>query len=289
MSTFPARLLQLATRVYPIERGKFKILNSIYFRFVAPSESTIVTTSLSYGILMNLDISEFLQAHLYLYGSYELPSVRFIRRVVKPGDVVVDVGAQIGYITLAMATLAPGKVTVYAFEPEPLNIQRLRSNIALNPGVDVRIVEKAVSDSNGAIRLYLSKDHNAGTHSTISGGTNVSGDYVEIPAVTLDTYVRDQNIAALRLIKIDVEGGEYEVIKGAHETLTSLRPIVLMELSDALQESRGFSTVEFKTLMKQFGYSAYTIADDGGLVPSSDEQRHAMDNVVFLHDSETIR
>ncbi len=238
---------------------------------------------------MNLDISEFLQAHLYLYGSYELPSVRFIRRVVKPGDVVVDVGAQIGYITLAMATLAPGKVTVHAFEPEPLNIQRLRHNIALNPGVDVRVVEKAVSDSNGAIRLYLSKDHNAGTHSTISGGTNVSDDYVEIPAVTLDTYVRDQNITALRLVKIDVEGGEYEVIKGAHETLASLRPIVLMELSDALQESRGFSTVEFKKLMKQFGYSAYTIADNGGLVPSIDDQRHAMDNVVFLHDSETIR
>lgn len=289
MSTFPARLLQLATRLYPIERGKFKILNSIYFRYVAPSKSTTLSTALSYGIRMNLDLSEFLQAHLYLYGSYELPSVRFIRRVVKPGDVVVDVGAQIGYITLAMATLAPGKVTVHAFEPEPLNIQRLRNNIALNPGVDVRIVEKAVSDSNGAIRLYLSKDHNAGTHSTISGGTNVSDDYVEIPAVTLDTYVRDQNIAALRLMKIDVEGGEYEVIKGAHETLTSLRPIVLMELSDALQESRGFSTVEFKKLMKQFGYSAYTIADDGGLVPSSDEQRHAMDNVVFLHDSETIR
>lgn len=289
MSTFPARLLQLATRLYPIERGKFKILNSIYFRYVAPSKSTTLSTALSYGIRMNLDLSEFLQAHLYLYGSYELPSVRFIRRVVKPGDVVVDVGAQIGYITLAMATLAPGKVIVHAFEPEPLNIQRLRNNIALNPGVDVRIVEKAVSDSNGAIRLYLSKDHNAGTHSTISGGTNVSDDYVEIPAVTLDTYVRDQNIAALRLMKIDVEGGEYEVIKGAHETLTSLRPIVLMELSDALQESRGFSTVEFKKLMKQFGYSAYTIADDGGLVPSSDEQRHAMDNVVFLHDSETIR
>ncbi len=289
MSLLSARLLQLATRLYPIERGKFKILNSIYFRYVAPKQSTPLISSLSYGIRMNLDISEFLQAHLFLYGSYELPSVRFMRRVLSPGDAVADVGAQIGYITLAMATLNPGKITVHAFEPEPLNIQRLRKNIALNPGVDVRIVEKAVSDTNGAIRLYLSKDHNAGTHSTISGGTNVSTDFVEIPAITLDTYVHEQRISALRLIKIDVEGGEYEVIKGAHETLTSLRPIVLMELSDALQETRGFSTIEFKKLMKQFGYSAYTIADDGSLVPSSDEQRHAMDNVVFLHDSETIR
>lgn len=272
-----------------MERGKFKILNSVYFRYVAPTQPTTLVSSLSYGIRMNLDISEFLQAHLFLYGSYELPSVRFMRRVLASGDVVADVGAQIGYITLAMATLDPGRITVHAFEPEPLNIQRLRKNIALNPGVDVRIIEKAVSDANGAIRLYLSKDHNAGTHSTISGGTNVSTDFVEIPAVTLDTYVREHGISALRLIKIDVEGGEYEVIKGAHETLTALRPIVLMELSDALQETRGFSTVEFKKLMKQFGYSAYTIADDGSLVPSSDEQRHAMDNVVFLHDSETIR
>lgn len=272
-----------------MERGKFKILNSIYFRYIAPKQKTSLVSSLSYGIRMNLDISEFLQAHLFLYGSYELPSVRFIRRVIAPGDVVADVGAQIGYITLAMATFDVGKITVHAFEPEPLNIQRLRDNIALNPGVDVRIVEKAVSDANGAIRLYLSKDHNAGTHSTISGGTNVSEEFVEIPAVTLDHYVREQGISALRLIKIDVEGGEYEVIKGASETLTTLRPIVLMELSDALQETRGFSTVEFKKLMKQFGYSAFTIADDGGLIPSSDEQRHAMDNVVFLADSETRR
>ncbi|MEN9795264.1 MAG: hypothetical protein RLZZ150_241, partial [Bacteroidota bacterium] len=73
------------------------------------------------------------------------------------------------------------------------------------------------------------------------------------------------------------------------ETLKTLRPIVLMELSDALQESRGFSTVEFKTLMKNYGYSAFTIADDGSLVPSRIDQRHAMDNVVFLHDSETVR
>lgn len=289
MSKLFARLMQLVTRLYPMERGKFKILNSIYFRYIAPKQKTSLVSSLSYGIRMNLDVSEFLQAHLFLYGSYELPSVRFIRRVIAPGDVVADVGAQIGYITLAMATFDVGKITVHAFEPEPLNIQRLRDNIALNPGVDVRIVEKAVSDANGAIRLYLSKDHNAGTHSTISGGTNVSEEFVEIPAVTLDHYVREQGISALRLIKIDVEGGEYEVIKGASETLTTLRPIVLMELSDALQETRGFSTVEFKKLMKQFGYSAFTIADDGGLIPSSDEQRHAMDNVVFLADSETRR
>jgi FkbM family methyltransferase len=289
MSTLPAQLLHLATRRYPIERGKFKILNSIYFRYVAPKESAVLVSTLSYGIRMSLDISEFLQAHLYLYGSYELPSVRFIRRVLTPGDVVADVGAQIGYITLAMATLAKGRVTVHAFEPEPNNIQRLRNNIALNPGVDVRVVEKAVSDTNGSIRLYLSKDHNAGTHSTISGGSNVSEAFVEIPAVTLDHYVSEQGISALRLIKIDVEGGEYEVNKGAQETLQTLRPIVLMELSDALQESRGFSTVEFKTLMKSYGYSAYTIADDGTLIPSSVEQRHAMDNVVFLHDSETVR
>lgn len=261
----------------------------MYFRFVAPKDAATLVSTLSYGIRMNLDISEFLQAHLYLYGSYELPSIRFIRRVVKPGDVVADVGAQIGYITLAMATIDTGKVTVHAFEPEPNNIRRLRNNVALNPGVDVRIIEKAVSDTNQAIRLYLSKDHNAGTHSTISGGTNVSDEFVEIPAVTLDDYVREQGLTALRLVKIDVEGGEYEVIKGAHETLRTLRPIVLMELSDALQESRGFSTVEFKTLMKGLGYSAYTIADDGSLVPSSIKQRHAMDNVVFLHDSESTR
>ncbi len=280
-----ARLLQFATRLYPIERGKFKILTTIYFRYCAPGNPLLLLSNLSFGIRMRLDIHEFLQAHLFLYGSYELPTIRYIRSVIRSGDAAFDVGAQIGYLTLAMATAANKGATVHAFEPESHNLERLRANLALNPGVNVTVVDKAASNVNGTLRLYLSNDHNAGTHSTVAGGMNVSSAFVEIPSVTIDDYVRDNGITSLRLIKIDVEGGELEVIKGAEHTLHTLRPIIVMEMSDALQAARGFTTTEFKNLLASMGYSSHVILDDGTLKPSSVDEGHAMENVVFLPDT----
>ncbi|MCX6140207.1 MAG: FkbM family methyltransferase [Candidatus Kapabacteria bacterium] len=236
---------------------------------------------------MRLDITEFLQAHLYLFGSYELPTVRFIRSVLKPGDTAFDIGAQIGYLTLAMATAHPEPVRVVSFEPESHNLERLRSNIALNPGVNVSIVEKAASNVNGVLRLYLSHDHNSGTHSTIPNGVNVSNDFVEIPSVTLDTYLLDNQISNLRLIKIDVEGGELEVILGAERILRELCPIIVMEMSDSLQAAREFSTPEFKQMLALKGYRPYTINDNGTLKSSAVDASHAMENLAFVHDDHT--
>lgn len=278
-------LFHLATRLFPVERGKFRILSEVYFRYIAPKKQTFVFTKLSFGIRMRLDITEFLQAHLYLFGSYELPTVRFIRNVLKTGDTAFDVGAQIGYLTLAMSTASGGQIRVVSFEPESHNAERLRSNIALNPGVDVTIVEKAASNVEGVLRLYLSHDHNSGTHSTIPNGVNVSNEYIEIPSTTLDAYIAEHSISELKLVKIDVEGGELEVIRGAEKMLRNLRPIIIMELSDSLQAARGFTTVEFKNLMLTHQYQSYTIRDNGMLTPSPMDAQHAMDNVVFIHDS----
>jgi len=235
---------------------------------------------------MQLDISEFLQAHLFLFGSYELPTVRFIRSMLRSGDTAIDVGAQIGYLTLAMATSSNSTIEVHSFEPESHNLERLRTNVSLNPGVNVSIIEKAASNVDGMLRLYLSHDHNSGTHSTIPNGVNVSTNFVEIPSVTLDSYAAAKNIQRLRLIKIDVEGGELEVIKGAQKILRELKPIIIMELSDALQAARGFSTHEFKRLLLADEYNSFTINDWGRLVASNVEATHAMDNVVFVHSSQ---
>lgn len=280
-----ASAFQLLTRLYPMERGKFKILSKIYFKWLAPRIPTLVQTSLSFGIKMRLDITEFLQAHLYLYGSYELPTVKFIRSVLRSGDTAFDIGAQIGYLTLAMATTKLNGIEVHSFEPETHNLERLRANIKLNPGVSVTVVEKAASDVNGMLRLYLSHDHNSGTHSTVAGGVNVSESFIEIPSISIDEYVKSNNISSIRLIKIDVEGGELEVIRGAEWTLTTLRPVIVMEMSDALQAARGFTTTEFKQLLAGMGYRSYVLSNSGKLIESSVNTGHLMENVVFIHDS----
>lgn len=232
---------------------------------------------------MELDISEFLQAHLYLFGSYELPTVRFIRKLLSKGGTAVDVGAQIGYLTLVMAMSGEKSATVYSFEPEPENIRRFNRNIHLNTISNVTLIQKAVSNTNSPIKLYLSADHNAGTHSTIASDPNVSSQYIEIPAVTLDTVVSEHNITELSLVKIDVEGAELEVIQGAQNTIQELQPTFIIELSEVMQQSRGFSSPKFKQMMKEFNYSPFEILDNGQLLQISLEKTHAMDNIVFIH------
>lgn len=276
-------LVQFICRRIWFERGKFRILQDVYLRFLAPNPGKPRTTRLSFGISMLLDPSEFLQAHLFLFGSYELPTVRFIRNNLAAGSTFFDIGAQMGYLSLIAASVAKD-VRVHAFEPEQHNLTRFQSNIALNRMTNVCVVDQAVSDTTGKLKLYLADNNNAGTHSTIPGISNVSDRFLELPCTTLDDYVRSEAVGRIDIIKIDVEGGELEVIRGAHNTLTERTPTLIMEMSDALQEARTFSTSSFKQLLADMGYHAFTLTDSGALRPSPIVQGHAMENVVFVHE-----
>lgn len=285
MKSFARLILKTICRFFPQERGKFKILNDVYFRHLSPATDLWVYTNLLYNIKMKLNIGEFLQAHLFLFGSYELPSVKFIRKFLINGGNAVDVGAQIGYLTIVMATSCKTQLHVYSFEPEPYNISQFNTNISLNALDNITLIPKAVTSTLNPIKLFLAKDNNSGTHSTISSDPNVSSDFITVDSTTLDEFVRDQAITKLDLIKIDVEGAELDVIKGAREVLTLLHPALIIELSESIQQSRGFSTIEFKAIMLELGYDPYLISDRGLLYPTEMNREHIMDNVVFIHQS----
>ena len=282
-------LFKSISRLYPREHGKYSILMRMYFPYLAPRSSTMVTSTLRFGIRMRLDITEYLQAHLYVFGDYELPTIRFLRRVLKPGSVCLDVGAQMGYLTLAMATAASSKTIVHSFEPEDQNAARFRENIALNALSNVTLHQTAVSTVDGALKLYLSNDRNAGTHSTVYIESNVSTEFIEIPSVRLDSFVRQHALQPVDLIKIDVEGAEVDVIEGARSVLQHHRPIVIMELSDHLQQARGQTCTEFKQSMATLGYAPYFINEDGTLRSCPMDAAHVNDNIVFVHPSSSLR
>lgn len=285
MRTLLRLFLRRVLRAYPFERGKYSILTKIFLSHAAPLAGTPIITRLKFGLRMKLDPAEYLQAHLYAFGDYELPTIRFIRSFLTRDAVCCDVGAQMGYLSLAMATAAEGTTTVHAFEPESVNAERFAENVALNGLRNVSLHRTAVSNVDGMLRLYLSNDRNAGTHSTIANSSNVSDEFVEIPSTTLDSFAAAQALERLDLIKIDVEGAEFDVLRGADRVLRTLRPCVILELSDALQQQRGMTSKDIKVFMADRGYSAYAINDDGTLVASAPDATHINDNVVFLATS----
>ncbi|MBI2793661.1 MAG: FkbM family methyltransferase [Ignavibacteria bacterium] len=289
MKSLARLLLKLLCRIYPIERGKFKILNEIYFKYLAPQQDTWVAAKLSYNITMRLNIAEFLQAHIFLFGSYELPTIKFIRSYLTTGDVCFDIGAQIGYLSLAMAVSGNKNVFVYSFEPEPKNLERFSENIRLNSLTNVNLISKAVSNNVDQLKLYMSRDHNAGTHSIIKDDPNVTEEFVVVDATTIDNIIHEQEIDRLDLVKIDVEGAELEVVEGATVTLKIFKPTLIIELSESIQQTRNYSTVTFKSKMSEFGYLPFTLTDAGKLRPVANSFVHQMDNVVFVHSDNMDR
>jgi hypothetical protein len=97
----------------------------------------------------------------------------------------------------------------------------------------------------------------------------------------LDAFAAAQNLKHVHLIKIDVEGAEFDVLRGAENLLRTMHPCVILELSDALQTAHGTTCRQIKQFMADCGYDAFTINDDGSLVRSSMDAPHMNDNVVF--------
>lgn len=146
---------------------------------------------------------------LSVNGVYEEFETGFLKRQVKSGDVVVDLGANIGYYTLLFAKWVGAKGKVYAFEPEPENFEILKKNVELNGYKNVVLENKAVGERSGKAKLYLSEE-NSGDHRTFGDGARR---VVEVDQVALDDYF-GRHKGKIDLIKMDIQGAEYGAVKG---------------------------------------------------------------------------
>lgn len=171
-------------------------------------------------------------------GHYEIEKQTAVRRVVKSGMKVFDIGANAGFYTLAFSRLVGATGHVWAFEPLPENIRNLRRHIALNALQNVTVVEAAVSEKSGA----------AGFLPAPSNAMGRLSDHGEITVRTVSIDETCQGTGMPDLIKLDVEGAESAVLEGARQTLSRHRPIILLATHGREQERR---CVE---ILRAFGY-----------------------------------
>jgi len=188
----------------------------------------------------------------WVLGTYEPHVVEALERYLNAGDCCMDVGANLGYFTSVMANLVGQKGEVIAFEPLPNNVTVLEENIALEGLKNVRIEPIAVGDSIGSASLLIQGDTDfTGTASLAEvydwGGERTN---ITVSVVTLDSYV-----AGLQknpsLLKMDVEGAEFLALKGAKTLLSTVRPVLLIEIH-GWGTPRGHQVVE---LLKEYGYT----------------------------------
>jgi FkbM family methyltransferase len=179
---------------------------------------------ISHGVARGLLIEASRSNNIgYTLGTTEPLVQDFLQRNVRPGDVVLDVGANVGFFTLIAARLVGSEGRVYAFEPLPSNVETLRRNVELNALANVEIIEAAVGAVEGRARLALGRSSLDGR---LIADDQSAEESVEVRVVSLDGVgLRDP----ARVVKIDVEGAEWDVLKGMKDLLRT-RPIILCEV-----------------------------------------------------------
>jgi FkbM family methyltransferase len=180
------------------------------------------------------------------------------KRHLREGDVMYDIGANIGYITVEIAHHFSGRVEVVAFEPQPELANAIAVSAALNGVSSVTVFDTLLGEGEGTADLFLvGNSAHASTKARALGAKRV-----ERPVTTLDALLQRQSLRPPTLMKIDVEGSELSVLRGAQRTLREHQPYLLFE-ADSNMSRFGYSKAElFELIRSAYDYTFYDVESD---------------------------
>lgn len=214
------------------------------------------------GLRYELNIGNFLDWHVYFGVSEGCKGALY--RLAKPGARVIDVGANIGETAMQLARRVGSSGEVVAFEPDPRMFEVASRNISLNSLPSLRLEKLALSDESGDVLIDCPTERNPGGNRIRS--SRFSGNGSRARSERLETYWGDRSVD---LIKIDVEGFELRVLKGAEKVLRAHRPMLFVELSDENLREQGTCAREVLEYLASLGYESKR-ADDGKQLNPSD-------------------
>jgi FkbM family methyltransferase len=216
-----------------------------------------VTTAV--GDTFDADLSSALEWQLWAFGSWEKHFAELFGYLVRPGDRCVDVGANVGVHTIRLARLVGRDGEVIALEPDPEVVQRTRRNISLNGLANVRVIGAAASEQPGEMRLFRPNPSDTNrARASLTHHRYLTGATATVPVVTIDGLCDGAPVA---LIKIDVEGHEAAVVRGAASTIARHAPSIVFEYDPALLPGPGQSPFGW---LAERGYRLFRIRCDRG-------------------------
>ena len=193
------------------------------------------------------------------YGTYEELESKIMEEKIEMGNIVVDVGANIGLHTLNMARIVGNTGQVFAFEPDPSNFEILKKNVKINNYKNIILEQKAVGDKHGRTTLYQS-DH-PGKHRIFPQTEQAKGQ-VQVELTNLDNYFDFDMIDKINFIKIDVEGLEFSVLKGMKNILKNSKKIkILFEFMPENTMEVGFTPIELLNYLTSNDFKLYCMDD----------------------------
>lgn len=194
-----------------------------------------------------------------LEEKYERDTVTLFKQIIKPGIIIVDIGAHIGYFTRMFSRLTGLNGKVYAFEADPENFSLLKKNTAHLE--NVKLFPVAVSDQVGSINFFHSNDK-TGCHSTI--GADFRQEKFTVPAVDLDSFLAKEGVAKIDLIKMDIEGGETKALAGMKKILSENSDIKLLtEFNPECLDLAQIPPLDFLKEILSLGFTIFAVTSTG--------------------------
>ncbi len=269
-----AENLRRTTKLLPLPGYLIRnLINRYDANITYPHTPLITTVNHNFGRFEIRNLHDYIQRNIYFLGYYELRETRLTRRYLRPGDIFIDIGANIGWFTVLAANRVGASGKVFAFEPSSRIYEHLQKNMELNPYKNIKLQNIALSDKNDTAVLKGILNSNEG------GGSIVykykSSDFIAETVQTLrfDEYFKDKNLQRIRLVKIDVEGAEMMVLKGMGTFLErKMCDYLIVEVSEVSLREVNSSTDEVLTLLRDCGYSLFRIGMFGNKLLKTDEK-----------------
>jgi FkbM family methyltransferase len=195
---------------------------------------------------------------IFAFREYYEPELTYLERVLSPGKIFIDVGANFGVYTLIASKLVGERGGVFAFEPTAQSFAILRQNIALNHFSNVRAFQVALAQARGKSWLYHSWDPVGNS----LGRDPVCGDKgEEVRTEALDNLLEENGVDRLDVMKVDVEGAEELVLRGAIRSLTRHNPVVIFEYNPGCAARVGLSPDGARDFLESLGYEFCVLGD----------------------------
>lgn len=245
------RMLRWYALRAPFKRGVYRLAATLYR--ILPVPDIEVEAIVDQSIKMSVRLSMWVDYNIYCLGVYEEPLVRTFTRLIRENSIVMDVGSYIGQYALLAAKYAP-KGKVFALEPHPESFERLRRNIFRNKMENIFALRKAAGREAGFLPFEISAQH---SQSGLLPNQGPITDQVEV--MPLKEVVERYSLEWIDLVKVDVEGAEGEVLRGADTILERFRPVVIVEMDRYREKVWGDSPELLCSMLGELGYLLYRL------------------------------
>ena len=260
-----SRALRVACRIYPFVRGRGAIVN-----LAAPtleiSPGTVCHLR-NRGPEIELLPGQFGSMVTWLFGIDEPREMAWFRRFAPSGGVVIDVGANIGQYTLIAAQIAGPSGRIFAFEPDPVNAATLERSIRRNRFDDrVELLRVAVAAKAGKAAFVVQSDRTRSglcAHGTTDDGRMKA---IHVRTLALDDFLEERGLDRLDFLKIDVEGADLDVLRGAERTIRRLQPALMVEYEPEWLRAYGERPEALLEFVERLGYT-YRFVNSRGVFP----------------------